>query len=319
MFGDLAKSFGRNFVMGHVAPALFFCILQAILIELGLLGGVGWGDLFVPNDIASKVSAMLTAAVLLAVLMKAFSLSIIRFYEGYYGQNWAFGLLEWHQRRRYQKLQEDIERLTQQGKPAELKEYELNRGYPNRDNLLPTRLGNILRASEYYVSTMYGIDPITMWPRLVAVLPQSFRDQAEEPEVNVKFALNLSVLSFVASLEFLTMLVFGDPAWASAAIVAFLLLSVVWYRIALGFAAEWGEYIRTAFDLYRYELLKTMHIALPPGPLTLKVERDIWRRVQLVTFYGEDPDNELEFLPGDKEKTGSDAGGRTLESDSHLE
>ncbi|MGB9940487.1 hypothetical protein [Methanosarcina sp.] len=49
--------------------------------------------------------------------------------------------------------------------------------YPiDRNNLLPTRLGNLLRAAEEYPTIRYGLETFTVWPRLWMVLPDSARN-----------------------------------------------------------------------------------------------------------------------------------------------
>jgi len=41
-------------------------------------------------------------------------------------------------------------------------------------------------------------------------------------------------------------------------------------------AREWGEYVKSVFDLYRFELLDAMHIARPN---TREEEREIWGKI----------------------------------------
>jgi len=49
--------------------------------------------------------------------------------------------------------------------------------YPvDRDTLLPTRLGNLLRAAEEYPNIRYGLETFTVWPRLWMVLPDNARN-----------------------------------------------------------------------------------------------------------------------------------------------
>jgi hypothetical protein len=51
--------------------------------------------------------------------------------------------------------------------------YRLTREYPRDHKLiLPTRFGNILRGFEQYPRHVFGIEPITMWGRLTAVIPR---------------------------------------------------------------------------------------------------------------------------------------------------
>lgn len=304
MVGDVAKNFGRSFLIAQLTPSFLFIILQATLIERKLLGDFGWSSLSVTSQTEQKITAVLVIAFIGAIFMMQFQTSIIRLYEGYYGQSWCpMLLLLQRQSCRYGKLRQEVDALTKQKKLA-LEDYYLERDYPAPELLRPTRLGNIIRAAEYYATKMYGIDPITIWPRLVAVLPKTFREQSEEAEVEFRFIINLSFLSLLASLEFLLLSALIKISLGSALIGAAvcLLLCFLCYRFSLAAARKWGEYIRAAFDLYRYDLLKKMGIVFPPSPLNLKVERDIWKLVQKVTWYGQDPGEELVFSPSQATK-----------------
>lgn len=49
--------------------------------------------------------------------------------------------------------------------------------YPiDKNNLLPTCLGNLLRAAEEYPTIRYGLEIFTVWPRLWMILPDSARN-----------------------------------------------------------------------------------------------------------------------------------------------
>lgn len=45
------------------------------------------------------------------------------------------------------------------------------------NRLMPTRLGNVLRAAESGVEDKYGIDPVPCWPALWLVLPDETRTE----------------------------------------------------------------------------------------------------------------------------------------------
>ncbi len=64
--------------------------------------------------------------------------------------------------------------------------------------------------------------------------------------------------------------------WAVAALVLGGLLAVVAYRGAVAQARSYGQQIRTAIDLYRFELLKALHLRLPSTP---QEERALWERL----------------------------------------
>ncbi len=78
---------------------------------------------------------------------------------------------------------------------------EYDQMYPPYDNLiLPTRFGNILRASETYPRIRWGIDAVTMWPRLiyaVSIAPKGdeYLTKVDISNDQCSFLLNSSLLS----------------------------------------------------------------------------------------------------------------------------
>ena len=66
---------------------------------------------------------------------------------------------------------------------------------------MPTRLGNILKASEIYAQIRYSIEAVNVWPRLFSVLPRQFVIDMEEKNNHFMFLLNSSFLIFIASLS----------------------------------------------------------------------------------------------------------------------
>ena len=158
---------------------------------------------------------------------------------------------------------------------------------------MPTRLGNILRACEHYPNYMFGIEPITTWYRLVAVIPEAYRNQLEHAEAATQFFLNLSFVSVLISGIALYESVETQSVQAARSMNALALvliaLAYLTYRLACSAALNWSEHVRSAFDLYRFDLLKQLSVATPERPpWSMAVERQIWKRVQGVTFYAQD-------------------------------
>ena len=124
-------------------------------------------------------------------------------------------------------------------------------------DVLPTRFGNILLAAERYPYERYGVDPILFWPRLFPSLPDHFRDDYGVYVMAYEFPLVVGALSVLCGT-----VVAWASIWARASYLWFaLILTSSWtvayffYLSACSAAAEWGEQLRTAFDLYRTNLL----------------------------------------------------------------
>jgi hypothetical protein len=61
-----------------------------------------------------------------------------------------------------------------------------------------------------------------------------------------------------------------------------LVLSWVFAELARAASVEWGEYIKSAFDLYRGELAKQLGLA---SDATLASEREMWKGLSVAMIY----------------------------------
>jgi hypothetical protein len=132
------------------------------------------------------------------------------------------------------------------------------RQFPSRlDRLMPTTLGNILRAAETRPQEKYGLDAILCWSRLWLVLPDAVKTSLQEARAE----LNVGAQVWLWSMLFV---VWGFYAWW--AIPAGLLFALLTYRWMLSTAAAYGDLVEAAFDLHRMELYKSLRLPLPEDP-----------------------------------------------------
>jgi hypothetical protein len=313
MFGDIAKTFGRSFLVANLAPALLFVSANSLLVLNGsliLAKWTVWNHFFALKS-DSQAGLLFVVGVLISLMLQQFGIQLIRLYEGYYGRRtWLAKKSMNRLKVRYQQLVDEIAELRAKGQRVGLKEYNLSRQYGTGLDILPTRLGNTIRAFESYVHTIYNIDPITGWTRLIGVIPKSYQEHLEKAQVDFVFVLNLSFLSaalgVVTIVQFFSSFYDGSIWWQPFLFsVAFFLLSYRLYRLSCLNARDWGEYVRSAFDLYRLDLLKQLGVSTPPT-LSLRQEKGLWRLVQQHTFRVEDPGtpqppDKLEFQPRSSE------------------
>jgi hypothetical protein len=158
-------------------------------------------------------------------------------------------------------------------------------------DLMPTRLGNILRAAEAYPSAdgRYGLDAVFWWPRLFAVVPDKARSDLSSTRASMALLLNVCTLSAFLAVSSLaagiTVATTGPGCfWGFwAATVATGVLALTAHRGALGPALIYADLLRSAFDLYRGDLLSKLGFALPD---TLAAERLLWSSLQSVLYRG---------------------------------
>lgn len=138
--------------------------------------------------------------------------------------------------------------------------------YPRNPLLLkPTKLGNVLAAAEEYSMQLYKLDAVIWWPRLAPMLPDAFRAQVDVALIPMLAVLNLGlVFTLIAFIGGGSAILLG-PNWFLF-IISFIggfFLARASYLAAVSQAVDYGNWIRVAFDLYRHEILRQMHIPIP--------------------------------------------------------
>lgn len=182
----------------------------------------------------------------------------------------------------------------------------------NPDHLMPTRLGNVLRASESYAYERYAIEEITIWPRLISVLPVEIARNIEEKNNHFMFLMNSAFLAYSNAVIGLFFGVVGLPivllseSWRihTPSLIGFFYIGydfihpigyiliglALWgfgyvlYRIATNAAEDFGLQVRTSFDLYRVNLIRQLNWR---PPKTLKEEQILWRDLTRFMIAGE--------------------------------
>jgi hypothetical protein len=167
-----------------------------------------------------------------------------------------------------------------------------------------------------YPYAHYRINSETLWRRLASVVPQTYLSKIEDAEMNFYFTINSSFITAILGFECLVMSLYDVSILSVTAVIVFFSITYVLYEYSCIYARdEWGEYVRSVFDLYRFDLLKQMGVFLPPQPITLQQERGIWILVQSITYYSRNPGDELRFLPRSWELRRMARSRETIQSD----
>jgi len=136
---------------------------------------------------------------------------------------------------------------------------------PLPNQLMPTRLGNILRAAEQRPLEKYGLDAIVCWSRLWLLLPEAVKKDLQEARADLNTAAHI----WLWSLLFILWTFLG--AWWAAPL-GILSALFAYYNWALDAARTYGELIEATFDLYRHLLYQSLRWNLPAEP---EVERRV--------------------------------------------
>ena len=275
LFTQVTGFFDRRFQTTYFLPSLLFWGLLIVIWFAGQGNIAAVEGLWKGEGAVWVIRLVVFFAwlVIFANVLASLSSDLLRLYEGY----WNFPLsgpvrrlgIAWHQRK-----------ARQYNVPAHYEKIYL--GYPKPtqlDEILPTRLGNILKNSELYPMDHYGADGVLMWPRLYDLFPTPFTEAIVELRTAVDSMLVISFLSAVFALISGTYLVVvqGSPYLFLLCFGGGLLISWMAYRGAVSNALLYGQQIKTGFDLYRLELLKQMRVPLPKN---LGEELKTWEQLK---------------------------------------
>lgn len=250
---------------------------------------------------------ILVPAVIIAFTLYTVQTYILQLYEGHGFHRLPF--LRNSQIRKANRLLEKINDLKKQITKLETKEIkkdalankvsdlkgqyyqlaaEYDQSFPySADLILPTRLGNILRASETYPAARYGMDAVSWWPRLYNLIPKETKQGIEGALNELYILLNFSVFSMIFSVLCLIAILYNSVIplamknpeftlrYVYAGVVA-LICSLFFYRMSLFKAGAFGNQIRSAYDLYRLQLLEQMKIKPPENSVD---EYFIWKNL----------------------------------------
>lgn len=218
----------------------------------------------------------------------------------------TWGLQQWH-RRRSSRLEHQLERVEREQNQLQQINYEAYPQPKHRQEIVPTRLGNILKSAELYPYDRYQIDAVLVWSRLYHVLPDRFVKIITESRNNLDFALAISTLSGLFSLiSGILLSIVNAPGWLfllccwSGSLIAWLA-----YQSAIGNAAAYAEQIRVSFDLYRHELVKQLRLKPAQKP---EEEVKQWLEIRQLFYGGQVPSTWTYLEPEAKKKDESHNG-----------
>jgi hypothetical protein len=268
LIGQLTGLIGRDFVIGYFLPVATFITAS---LGLAVAFGVEPGGLALTGGSLDETE-VLVASTLLAlvsalggVLLMALNREVIRLMEGY-----PYRRLNGWQRWRYRRLsglaemirteREILKKQKKELSPERRDELEkavakLVTHFPDDEKwVLPTALGNTIRAFEVYPRIMYGLDAIEGWGRLLGVVPPDYREQINAAKTQMDFWVNLSLLALLFLPEYAAVAIYGDSLRVPWAPLAALVVAFFAYSRAKSAAVQWGNLAKASFDLFLPEL-----------------------------------------------------------------
>ncbi|MFQ6016527.1 MAG: hypothetical protein ACE5NP_13920 [Anaerolineae bacterium] len=278
LWKELGEGFGKRWLLTVFGPALLFwgasLLVYTDMVEWGV--ALTWWEARATSAQTALIAGALALVVFTAILLEQFTTTIALLFEGYWP--WPLRRLAlWLSRRRGKDLSRKQQRFSQlklkelQGQATDeeraeaLKlDAELGHRPPDPALAMPTALGDVLRAAEDYPRRRYGLDPVVTWPRLYPSLGETLRGALAEARSNMDALLRVTTLSLIFTL------VWG--IWLSTArytlllpwvVMGGLIIALLSYIGATQAAVTYGDLLRSAFDLHRFDLYKALHWPLP--------------------------------------------------------
>jgi hypothetical protein len=145
--------------------------------------------------------------------------------------------------------------------------------FPAGVDVMPTRIGNIIRGGERRPAYWYGLDAVIVWPQLWLILPL----QARNDLTQVRQQLDRSVAAFTWTVIACGLGLVWPPAGLGGLAAAW----VIWRWWIPNAAQDYATLVSAVFDTQRFALYDTLHYARPTSPANEKAHgealtRSLW-------------------------------------------
>lgn len=239
---------------------------------------------------AGDLTLVVLATTLLALLLHPLQLPLVRILEGYWPDLRVLHPLRGHLlRRKSTQMRKEAARtvVSQTSTAHEVQkaleaDWDLRRHFPPPGTpLLPTALGNVLRAAEATAGRPFGLEAVTAWPRLYPLIGDRLRGVVDDRRNALDLTCRVTVTGTVTGVATIGLL-----AQSGVLVLIALVpigLTCVAYRGAIQAAISYGEAVTVAVELCRFDLLRALHLPLPATPAE---ERQT--NTMLSRFWGQD-------------------------------
>ena len=168
----------------------------------------------------------------------------------------------------------------------------LDRQFGSLHSVKATGLGNIIESYQQYPAKRYKLESEIFWPRLRKVVPSEYLSTVQEPRILLDFALAMASLALVYCVMVLIVgpwLWYEFDIWILLSLVS-LVITYFFYRLAVNAAYQYGELVRSTFDLFRLDLMQALGL---PRPANFFVEQKQWEEFSQLIVYGTSGNFEL--------------------------
>ena len=306
---DVSGVFSRFFIVGFFLPSFF------ALVSLKLVLSEDWIPAAVEPDRSNSFLVLGAVALIIGLTLLGIRVPLIRSFSGYplvhqserllYRPVRGIGArLLARQRKEFEQLETETlaadDETSAEITARRRAEWRLDSRFPTSQwaEILPTTLGNSIRAWEDHARIRWSLETICVWPRIEALLSEQESKLHADAETDFAFFFNLTIVSVATGAVMVLNGVVAHPHPASLAwiyLVPFIVAATT-HRASIGAARRWGSCVRGSIDLHRAELYDRLGVRRP----TTNSEIDqIGVAVNRMLLYGERlPDGLLAGPPG---------------------
>lgn len=250
----------------------------------------------VKSALADGEAVLLSTVLLVSVvIVQPLQFELVQAFEGYWASwppiGWisALGKAWQHRGRSALEATWSPQKGQQQASAEEINRagWRMRHRYPEEEQrLLPTALGNVLRAAEDRAGKRYGLDAVVVWPRLYRILPRDMTTALAEHGSQLDFNVRLTATLFLSIAVQIVVFIhqpaqlLAHPLWLLLP-GGTLLVALISYRAAVSAAEGFGVMVEVAFDLYRFELFPALHLVPPTN-----YAEEVAANVELTSFLG---------------------------------
>lgn len=132
---------------------------------------------------------------------------------------------------------------------------------PSAARILPTRLGNTLRAFEDRAGKEYGLDAVAIAPHLSLLGANPRTAYVEDTRQTMDLSIRL-LIAAVLCVPVTAVLLSDDGPWVLLAFAPYMFAYLA-YRGAISAASAYGHAVTVQVDLDRFALYEALHLPLP--------------------------------------------------------
>jgi hypothetical protein len=258
---------GSRFVFVSLMPTLLLVAIIGGLMAAGAPAGRPSWDRLVDSiaEIDWLGAAIVVIGSLVAsVVLHPLSYPMIQFLEGYWGSRPLGRRLQRWAAARYGRWAQEIDRLQDREEDAPAGLAELAAWLP-QDLILPTGLGNTLRAGEMRAGQRYGYRSDVVLGRLYYLMTPEMRIEVADTRNQLDTAARLCAVGMLMVPATLILL----WNWGTWLLVPLACYGFAWasYRSAVAAARRFSDALSVAFDLHRLQLWDALSLRRPGSHL----------------------------------------------------